>query len=239
MLISCIKRLLAVLCLFGPIISSAQTYYYSQTKKSINGTVLSGNGGGQFITFTDSACYDSDAEGYSVNNGVMKYNRRENGMIYYSGSSYWGKATYIFTSDKSNLNVRLASGDVYVYTRTTPPSNARTCSLIRSNNSNTGGVVVPVMPVGGSGYVSGGTPVSNGSSNTSTSSSNPRTITYEQVMDTCPECHGYKKCTHCHGKGYVDSFGSAVVRCTWCGGTGTCNKCHGSGLIQVTKQVLH
>lgn len=79
----------------------------------------------------------------------------------------------------------------------------------------------------------------SGYSEPSNPTTNPRTITYEQVMDTCPDCHGYKKCTHCHGSGYVNHYGNEVSQCTWCRGTGDCLKCNGTGQVQVTKQVLH
>ena len=45
-----------------------QTYYYQQIKIVKNDVEKSGDNTGQFITFTPNACYDSDKEGYSVNN---------------------------------------------------------------------------------------------------------------------------------------------------------------------------
>lgn len=133
-----VKRLffLLLIVLFGSQNLCAQTKYYKLTRKVTNGVSSSNVSGGQFISFTKDGCYESDKEGFSVNNGSLKYKYTEGGISVYVGNCYWGSGVFKFNSDKSRLNVVASNGDVYVYAVATPPSNQTTCSLIRKSSSS-------------------------------------------------------------------------------------------------------
>ena len=137
---------MSVTCLFA---GSPVTRYYKQTKiVTADHKERAGDGSGQFITFVDNGCYDSDKKGYTVNNGFLKFGKSTADRVYYSGSSYWGQATYLFTEKYGRLNIRIEdSGITYVYVLATPPVNVSTCALIKEKKPDT---VNPVNPISGS-----------------------------------------------------------------------------------------
>lgn len=57
------------------------------------------------------------------------YTKINNEIIIYTGGSYWGIATYAFSSNKSLLNIILDNGDVHIYAKSNPPDNVITSSL--------------------------------------------------------------------------------------------------------------
>lgn len=225
---------LSVSCLFA---ENPVTHYYKQikvvTKDKIEQT---GNGSGQFITFNDKGCYDSDKSGYTVNNGFLNLGKSTTDRVYYSGYSYWGDALYIFTENYGRLNIVVEeSGITYVYVLATPPANVTTCALIKETKSNSNpiypAVVNPTNPVPVA--ISGGNGSSSGSTHTSA---------------ICKGCNGTGKCTMCggtgyltcsvcYGRGYTDSGRCAACDgrgkniCPACHGTGNCGVCHGTGKI--------
>lgn len=203
-------RLTTFLLTLGiPVAVSAQTSYYRLSKKVVDGVTSTSVSGGQFISFTDNACYESDNKGYSVGNGSLEYKSTENSITTYSGTSYWGSSLFKFNSDKSTLNV-IANGNVYVYKRTVAPSGTTTCSLIRKNQSSDSFTPVYVPDVIPS------TP--SGAPDINTNKGH-----YETKTERCVECmgRGYNMKYLYHGGGRTSSI---QQRCTFCHGNGTITK---------------
>ena len=232
-----IITLLVVFCSYLGV--TAQTYYYKLAKKVQNGTTSTNVSGGQFITFMAEICYESNKKGIGVGHGTLQRNKNFSNSQFkvYMGKSYWGSdATFKFTSDLKTLNVVTERGDVFLYKRTIPPTNATTCSLIRKPSSNGGGnsgggyyPVQPNSPAGNTYYPSGGSTTNNTSSSCSQSRRERK----------------WRDCSLCHGKGtivrdsHVSTYGMTdrQVYCSQCGrsyysSTGhrhvTCPTCHGN-----------
>lgn len=217
--------------------AQVKCFYYALTKKVQNGISSTNVSGGQFITFLNEVCYESNKKGIGVGHGNLQLNKNysDSDFKVYMGESYWGnEATFKFKSDLSILNVVLENGDVYVYRRQIAPPSTTTCSLIR-NKKNDGSNVsgyAPVCPT---------TPVYSGSSNMPMkSSTSRRTVTpakRQPTKHTCPLCRGQKRIVK---DTYPPLYGAKdyQVRCNECGGyfmrsTGhthiTCPQCHGKG----------
>lgn len=231
--------ILILLALLGSNVSAQSTYYYKLTKKVNKGVTNTNVSGGQFITFTNNACYESDRKGFSVNHGRLDYKYSDSGIKTYVGGSYWGNhAVFLFKSDLSALNVKTEDGEIFVYKRATAPANVETCSLIRKKSSKRNNNNEYPSYSGVSGYpVSGGfnTSVSNSTRKTKDIHSNKN----QPVKHTCPRCRGQKKIVH---ESYAPQFGyggnDVKSRCNECGqyflrSTGhshiTCPQCHGQG----------
>lgn len=228
-----------VLIAFAAIKLSAQeTYYYQLIKKVHSNVVSTDVSGGQFITFINDLCFDSNKNGYSVGNGTLKLNPQAIGSYKtYEGKSYWGEdASFRFKFDLSILNVVLDNGDVYVYKRTTPPTGVTTCSLIRKPETRGGEYKAPVNPVQPTypqgGYSGGGT---NNGSNTGSTNNNRRTETETPVRQPqrkwCRNCGGSGKCRICNGTGWVHRIGIGHDSyCSSCPNhSGRCSSCNGRG----------
>lgn len=132
----------------GAIAYSQVVSYYKLTKKIENGVEQLNQRGGQFITFIDNLCYESDLKGIGVGHGVLKINSNY-GTKYktYIGDSYWGNdAIFRFSNDLSILNVFANNDVVYVYKRVIAPKDALTCSLIRKNTQNNKGCINNSQP---------------------------------------------------------------------------------------------
>ena len=204
------------------------TYYYKQVKiVSKDKKEQVGNGKGQFITFTHKGCYDSNKEGYKVDNGFVEYKGNANGYHTFYGSSYWGTATYYFMTDYSRLNILIeATGITYVYTLATAPANVLTSALIKEKMPapTPNPTPTPVNPI----IVNPVNPI-DGYNNNRTS-----------TRRTCPGCNG-------KGKGmdqitYSPNYtgGSNDKYCGQCGRTGPahthhapmCRTCNGKGYIE-------
>lgn len=217
-------------------VTAQNTYYYKLTKKVKDDVTITNVSGGQFITFTDKACYESDKNGYSVQNGKLDYKYTDGGIKTYVGDSYWGShSVFLFKNDLSALNVKTSDGEAYVYKRAMPPANVTTCSLIRKNTSSIGSSGGNA----GAGY-SGmpSQPVINGRGGTSTTpiKTTPGRNTPTRVWHECGLCHGkrtivressvstYGKdtqwyCNQC-GRNVWRSSGHSHVTCSQCSGQG-------------------
>lgn len=230
---------LILLALLWSNMSAQSTYYYKLTKKVKDGVPNTNVSGGQFITFTDKACYESDRKGFSVEHGRLDYKYSDGGIKTYVGGSYWGNhAVFLFKSDLSALNVKTEDGEIYVYKRSLAPSDATTCSLIRKTSSGSGVYVPPIYPTYS---VQPTNPVSGNSGNggTTSSTSSSRTTTRDQkTRHTCPLCNGTGKWER--NDGSIPLYGGTnyKVRCNECGlehyrSTNhrhvTCPQCHGRG----------
>lgn len=112
---------IVILTLLTCNIIHAKTYYYKLEKIITNQKHQLASGSGIFITFTSNGCYDGDCNGYTNNNSYLKL-AYQGKYITYNGDTYWGKGDYKFTSDYSRLNI-VVDNKVYVYNRTTKPSN--------------------------------------------------------------------------------------------------------------------
>lgn len=219
-----------------------QTYYYKLTKKIVDNVPYTNTAGGQYITFSNQFCYESDSDGNSVGNGLMNYKETVNGSAIYKGSCYFSEySTFKFNADKSVLNIIPPNGTVYVYRKATPPKSQTTCSLIKKAESK-----------GSSGvgnYV--GTPNYNNSTNypmnqdgsteNPTKSEKTPQKRWHNVTKTvdCNFCHRSGKCQTCNGKGwYQGTYGP--IDCPNCYGykTGKCSHCQGNGTVQKIEQVF-
>jgi hypothetical protein len=231
-IVFCITFFVLANCAFA---QNYVTRYYKQIKiVDQNKKVQIGDNSGQFITFNDKGCYDSDKSGYEVKNGFLKYKGNDNGYNTYYGSSFWGTATYFFLKDYSRLNIVLEATDItYVYELTTPPANVNTCSLIKETQP----VTSPANPIS-SVVVNPITPIEGNNNGTTSSSTNSRETMCKSCNGTgkCTMCGGYPKktCSYCDGRGRkVYGSGSNVEysRCAVCNGTGytLCAGCKGSG----------
>lgn len=210
------------------------TYYYKLTKtvdpsKNASTSVS----GGQFITFIDNICYESDKKGMGVGHGSLKLNKSYSSSSFsvYMGKSYWGnKASFKFNSDKSVLNVILDDGTVYVYKRSTPPANVTTCSLIKGKTSSGGAppannpvpAYTPHPPINnGSGSAPSGTTVQSNSNVGSSSSTQGHNSSGKR---DCHLCHGTGQCPSCNGSGVIYSFYGDKLDCPNCT-NGKCKNC--------------
>lgn len=199
------KLFIFSLMLFLSISVNAQkkTYYYKLTKKSINGATSTNVSGGQFITFMSDICYESTKEGIGVGHGNMTLQKAlsdSNFRTYMGGCYYGSESSYKFTSDLSTLNVITQNGDVYLYKRSTPPSGATTCSLIKSRSKSNTTTTIVEQP-----------------------QRQPQPM---QVWVQCGLCNGSGQCHVCLGTGRgAMSNGSCLI----CGYSGRCTHCAGQG----------
>ena len=215
-----------------------QTYYYALTKQSVRGKVSTNVSGGQFITFVDDFCYESDRNGKAVGHGSLKRVKAVSGFKSFVGKSYWdSESTFKFKEDFSAYNVILANGDVYVYKRTIAPSSQHTCSLINRRKEqhvgNSGGTFSnPTIGGGGYGNNIGGS--NNNSSNSTTTGPNGKGV--EKVWHDCPLCNGKGRVPHESNAGRFGLSNDYKVYCSECGrefwkSTGhthvTCRQCKG------------
>lgn len=218
--------------------SHAQTYYYKLTKKIECGNVYTNTAGGQFITFADDRCYESDKYGQSVGNGELKYDSYYSKTLkIYLGSSYFGKdVKFKFTQDLNLLNVETKDGRIYVYKKQLAPPSIVTCSLIRketgtnSNLDGRGDIFVPNYGNTTGFQNNAGTSYPLKKQETTPSRRQP-------TKHTCSLCNGQKRIVK---DTYPALFGTKdyQVKCNECGGyfmrsTGhthiTCPQCHGKG----------
>ncbi len=213
------------------------TYYYKLTKKIDGENHYTNTAGGQFISFYNDICYDSDKYGISVGNGQLKYEKQySNSTNTFVGNSYFGNVVYRFSSDYSILNIIVNKNLVYVYKKTTPPEDATTCSLIRNKKNDNSSYGHYVQPYGNSIYNDSYNHQNNSSNKTSNTTSTNKT----KVR---------KKCAYCSGKGetiqheYVSTFGldGPRVHCNICNQSwnyGTvhahhrCSHCNGTGYYE-------
>lgn len=217
-------------------VCSAQTYYYRLTKKIEGDNVYMNTGGGQFITFADNICYESDKYGNSVKNGELLYDAYYSGIFdVFVGSSYFGKnVKFKYTKDKTLLNVETTDGRIYVYKKEEAPSSVITSTLIR-NDSPINDLGVSAIPVYSSSYGNNGTLTNSLNQGNQNNADNSRRN--QKTKHTCSLCRGQKRIVK---DTYPALYGTKdyQVRCNECGGyflrsTGhthiTCPQCHGKG----------
>ena len=232
--------LVTFLCILSVSLTAQETYFFKLSRtvdpdKRSNTNVS----GGQFITFIDNICYESDKKGMGVGHGSLIMNKyySSNTFYVYMGESYWGnKASFKFNSDKSVLNVILDDGTVYVYKRSTPPANVTTCSLIRGKSSGDSGIASPVNN-SGSGYTPPPPPMNNGAGSIPSKTLKTKEIRYKE---DCPNCRGKGSIIQ---NTYPATFGTNLpdVWCSECGRYFSadvghthrqCNHCRGTGKVE-------
>lgn len=194
----------------------AQTSYYMLIKKIENGVPNDNISEGQFITFVDGVCYESDIHGFSVGHGRAEYKYEKDDIKVYVGQSYWGRSVFKFNSDFSRLNV-VAGDNVYVLKKASPPFGVETCSLIRQNTPGTPFILLPDFP----------------------SEIEPIQESANIISDS-PKGHyevKEERCVECLGRGYNEKM-------LWHGGDKTsnlqttCSFCHGRGTIKRREYVV-
>ena len=62
-----------------------------------------------------------------------------------------------------------------------------------------------------------------------------------EVMDKCPLCNGYDKCSFCSGSGYITTLDNKAHSCSLCDGSGkvpsNCFLCSSTGKIKIIKTI--
>lgn len=195
------------LCFALSMMSYAQSVYYYVLEK--------GRGDGHYIAVNSKSCYDSDAKGCSLSNGLRLYKGEQNNQHLFAGMSVFGDAKYYFSADYSRLKIVVTkSNTVYNYIRVTAPSGALSAH---------GSVQVP--SAGEQPYIPTNTPVAM-PGNTQSSYQSTQTVTHRP----CSGCGGSGRCSVCNGRGYRKNiYTGSDEPCPWCNGTGQCKVCHGKG----------
>lgn len=213
------------------------THYYRLTKIIEKGKSYTNTAGGQFITFRDDYCFESDKYGTTVGHGTLKYEEKYSADLKtYMGNSYFGNVVFRFNTEKSILNIIVPGGITYVYKRSTPPANVTTCSLIKGKPSGGSGGASPVNNLG-SGYTPPPPPMNNGSGAMPSKTLKTKEIRYKE---DCPNCRGKGSIIQ---NTYPATFGTNLpdVWCSECGryfsaDTGhthrQCNHCRGTGKVE-------
>lgn len=190
----------------------AQTYYYKMTKVvDSNGTYVTQNSTGLFVSFNKNGCYDSDNEGYSMGYGLMKLESKGTKSISYYGNSYWGLSHFYFTPDYTVLNVKIPSGETLVYHKSIAKGQAKSTyyPARRAPKTNTP-VIVPNIP----NQTLKEKTIKNVCTYCEGKGKEPfGTYSYAMNIDTpkrwCSFCanwdlpHIHKHCSICHGTGYT------------------------------------
>lgn len=213
------------------------THYYRLTKIIEKGKSYTNTAGGQFITFRDDYCFESDKYGTTVGHGTLKYEEKYSADLKtYMGNSYFGNVVFRFNTEKSILNIIVPGGITYVYKRSTPPANVTTCSLIKGKPSGGSGGASPVNNLG-SGYTPPPPPMNNGSGAMPSKTLKTKEIRYKE---DCPICKGKKTIVQ---NTYPATFGTNLpdVWCSECGRYFSadvghthrqCNHCRGTGKVE-------
>ncbi len=130
------NKVIIFLLLLFPLTSAGETYYYKLTKKIDGENQYTNTAGGQFITFENKKCYDSDMYGISVGNGFLYYKEHLSSKSpAFEGNSYFGNVIYRFSQDYMVLNIHVNNQIIYVYKRSSIPAGVTTCSLIKNRTS--------------------------------------------------------------------------------------------------------
>lgn len=231
-------KLLLLLFVAYPQISGAQsTLYYKLVKVAVDEKVSTDVSGGQFITFAAGKCYESDKEGYSVENGSAEFKSEKNGVKTYVGDCYYGKGFLRFNTDYSKLNI-VVDNAVYVYARSNAPAGTTTCSLIKSKPKKSQSISGPFI-----------VPMANPQMTITTNNEQHQSGNSKQAQGGYKPTLNRYRCHHCGGKGeriqheYVPTFGldgpskyCDKCRESWNHGTlhvhHTCVHCNGKGYIE-------
>lgn len=234
---------LGILLLFfnNNLLIAQTTYYYKLTKKIQKERVFTNTAGGQYITFKDNVCFDSDKYGKSVNNGELVLNEQySKSSKTYIGNSYFGSVVYRFKADLSVLNIVVNKNLIYVYKRTSPPESQITSSLIRENRQKATYSISTIPPMNT--FSNTIVPPNNNhsdsynhegkkdeiSNNTYNYETRRKDILNNTYGEKCNHCNGNGKCPTCGGTKIVRSFGN-TYKCTVCNTNGDCPVCQGTG----------
>lgn len=120
-----------LLLLFPVLVNGKDIFCYKLTETSEPNIKI---GSIQFISFIGDQCYESDINGISVKNGIMRrneYQSNRNTSVYNGTCFCGGEAKFGFTQDKTTLTVTSKNGKKFIFKRVTPPNGVTTCSLIR------------------------------------------------------------------------------------------------------------
>lgn len=222
------KEILLLLSLllfeWGNGIFAQKTYLYKRVMIVKNGTKTNKYDDAHYITFTDKGCYESDKDGFTTNNGFVKFTKNENNMHCYYGSCSFGTAHYYFSNDYSRLNVRLDDNITYVYQRELSGKTTASRRPARSNSSSSSGSGVYVAPP----------PVINNGGGSIRSSSGNSNSHSSSIYQTCKYCKGTGVCTRCKGKCGEWKFvydSESWISCSGCNGSGRCSICRGTGRL--------
>ncbi len=197
------------------ITAHSQTYLYKRVAIIRDGGRKNVNDDAHYLTFNDKGCYESDADGYSQGNGIIKFRKNENNLHCYYGNGAYGPAHYYFSNDYRRLNVKTDEA-TYVYERET---RGQTTAKRRDDTKNNSSGSVVVLP-----------PVVGGGSNSSGTSSSSNSWRSEYGYEDCPHCYGTGDCSACNGKGLQYSvYTTYPVTCAVCDGRKSCKFCQGSG----------
>ena len=199
---------------------NAQTYYYKMCSFTQGGATNTNVTGGQFITFCGAMCMETDVKGKPCGNGTLQ--RKMQNKNLYVGSSFWGpKTKFVFSSDRSSLEVTAPNGVVYSYKRSNAPQGVTTSSLI--NGGNSGG------SYGGASSFMTTTNNSNSGATNNNSNSGYKKTAHPRKCTSCAHV-GNGKCKMCRGTGkWYNTASSAYQTCPHCNGTGKCQVCNGTG----------
>lgn len=205
---------------------SQTTYYYKLVRAIENGKNSTNVQGGQFITFVNNLCYESDCKGKSVGHGQLHKVRDTNSsQLTFKGNGYWGNSEYIFDSSKQYLNIITSTGSKYVFRRDNQPKGIITCSYIRDNSNAT---ITPNPSVFYPTINSNSNSDSPAQRNTNDHEQRKREILNKTYGDKCKSCNGTGKCHACNGTKIAHGFGNSF-RCNVCNENGDCSVCQGTG----------
>lgn len=211
---------LTTLSLLQAIDAFGETYHYSLVATVTGGVKKSSSGDGHYLTFTPKGVYESDADGFSLGFGLLKYvGTDSNGHKCYEGNGYLGDwLVYRVTSNYERINVVLPDKKIAVYVRSSSSSGKE-----RVYSRPDTEIVYPDAP-----------------SYSSPSSGNSSRTEPQKRVVTCPGCGGrgyieapvptvshfgiskpvWKTCPKC-GRRYDANEGHHCVPCKVCGGKGT------------------
>lgn len=194
----------------------AQTFLYKRVAIVKNGYRSTTNDDAHYLTFNKSGCYESDANGYSLGGGLIKFRKNDNNLHCYYGQGAYGLSHYYFSNNYGRLNIKTDEG-TFVYER--EASGKTTASMRKTEAGNNNGSVILVSP----------SPIM--SSGTSSSSSSSTTQSEYGYVD-CTHCYGSGKCSLCNGKGWdYSTYTQNPATCSSCQGRKNCVFCQGSGKI--------
>lgn len=198
--------LVALLCAWCTI--SAETYYYERVTNEAAKD-------GHYITFVANGCYESSADGISLEHGFISYISEVNGQRKYRGNGFLGNCIYLFSQGYSSLTIRnIGDNSAYEYRRMSAPSSTVALRTEKSKSGTTATaqssttVFVPVVPA-------------------TTTTTTTTTTTPAKTWHSCHSCHGSGQCKYCHGTGL--DYTTQTGHCYVCRGTGKCSGCRGEG----------
>lgn len=186
----------------------AATYYY---ERILDPSTKDGH----YITIGNNSCYDSDKDGFSSQNGLLKFICEENEKLKYRGNGYFGNSIYWFSKDYSQLEIYVVNlSEKYTYKRLTGPTDKdltlRKSKLPKVNNDvPANDLIVIDQPIA--------TPI--------VPNNDKPLFTVRKVWENCTACHGTGCCYWCHGSGY--DLHSKTGHCHTCYGSGICPICKG------------